>query len=116
MEWWMPRAKYQRLNDYIMAVIYSPLLVITAAMETRDAHVVRSNRRRRAEDDDTVEEWEQLLSECDFEADGWAKKVEQTKPNVEVNRDILEIEKLSKEVQELKSLLLKLLDGKDGKS
>jgi hypothetical protein len=96
-----------------MAVIYSPLLFVTAGLETRNAHVVRSNRRRRAEDDDTVEEWEQLLGEVDFESDGWAKKVQQTKPNVEVDRDILEIQKLGKEVEELKALLLKVLDAKD---
>jgi hypothetical protein len=72
--------------------------------------VVRSNRRRRAEDDDTIEEWEQLDGETDFERDGWAKKVKETKPNVEVAGDILEMQKLREEVKELKTLLEAVLD------
>ena len=100
--------------------IYSPLLLVTAALETQEAHAVRSNRRRRAQDDDTIEEWEQLSNECDFENDGWAKKVEETKPNVEVAGDIVEVRKLREEVNELKKLIQtvlkkrdELIDGKD---
>lgn len=82
-------------------------------METQEAHVVRSNRHRRAEDDDTIEEWEQLSNECDFENDGWAKKVEDTKPNVEVAGDIVEVRKLREEVNELKTLIEAVLKTKD---
>ncbi|KAF2664110.1 receptor-activated Ca2+-permeable cation channel [Microthyrium microscopicum] len=112
LEWWMSKKAYERLNDYIMATIYSPLLFITAAVETRAAHVVKSNRRRSAEDDDTIEEWEQLAGECDFEEDGWAKKVEATKPNVEVDGAIIEMRKLKKEVDELKDMISQLLKEK----
>src|SRR5882757_8644486 len=59
-EWWMDSHRYERLNNYVMGVIYSPLLVITAAYEAHEAHKVRSNRKRGEEDDDTVEEWEQM--------------------------------------------------------
>jgi hypothetical protein len=104
-EWWMPNAKYQRLNDYVMGVIYSPLLLITAFLETKQAHVVRSNRRRGEEDDDTVEEWEQLSGEYDFEADGWSKKVEDARPNVEADGAVLEVKKLRTEVRELRELI-----------
>jgi hypothetical protein len=75
----------------------------------QEAHVVRSNRRRRAKDDDTIEEWEQLANECDFEDDGWAKKVEETKPNVEIAGDIIEVRKLRDEVKELKALIEEVL-------
>lgn len=109
LEWWMPRAKYQRLNDYVMFVIYSPLLFITAFLETREAHAVRSNRRRRVDDDDVIEEWEQLASECNFEADGWDKKVQATKPNVEVNGGVVETRKVAEEVKELRKLVEELL-------
>jgi hypothetical protein len=109
LEWWMPRARYQRLNDYVMFVIYSPLLFITAFLEMREAHAVRSNRRRRVEDDDVVEEWEQMASQCDFENDGWAKKVEATKPNVEVQGSIVETRKVGNEVRELRKLVEELL-------
>jgi hypothetical protein len=109
-EWWMSVERYRRLNDYVMGVLYSPLLIITAFLETNDAHRVKHNRRRGEEDDDVVQEWEQVLHECDFEADGWDKKVQQTKPNVEVSGSILEIRKLKTEVEELKQLLLEVRD------
>ena len=109
-EWWMPKAKYERLNDYVMGFIYSPLLIITAFMETRQAHRVKYNRRRGEEDDDMVHEWEQVLHECDFEADGWDKKVQATKPNVEFDTAVLEIKKLQHEVGELKDLLVEMRD------
>lgn len=98
-----------------MAIIYSPLLLVTAALETRQAHVVKSNRSRKAQDDDTIEEWEQLSGECDFENDGWAKRVEDTKPNVEVAGDILQMKKLSAEVKELKALLEEVLKNNNRK-
>jgi len=110
-EWWMPNDKYQRLNDYVMGVIYSPLLLITSFLETKQAHVVKYNRRRGEDDDDTVEEWEQLTADCDFEADGWSKKVEDSKPNVETDAAILEVRKLRKEVGELKGLIEGLKDS-----
>lgn len=108
LEWWLPKARYERLNDIIMGIIYSPLLIITAFMETQEAHRVKFNRKRGEEDDDVVQEWEQVLHECDFEADGWDKKVQQTKPNVEFDTAVLEIRKLQHEVGELKELLLEL--------
>ncbi|KAL8828710.1 MAG: hypothetical protein Q9191_002437, partial [Dirinaria sp. TL-2023a] len=89
-EWWMPTARYERLNNYVMAVLYSPLLLVTAYIETRQAHVVRRNRRQGESDEDTVEEWEQMDAEIDFEAEGWSKKVEETKPNVETDAAVLE--------------------------
>jgi hypothetical protein len=109
-EWWLPKHRYERLNDIVMSIIYSPLLVITAFMETRQAHRVSLNRRRGEEDDDVVHEWEQVLHECDFESDGWDKKVQQTKPNVEFDTAVLEVRKLNEEVTMLKELLLEMKD------
>lgn len=109
-EWWVPQDKYNRLNDYVMGFIYSPLLLVTAFLETKQAHSVKVNRRRGEEDDDVVQEWEQVMGECDFEADGWDKKVQATKPNVEIEASVLEIRKLQHEVSELKEILLELRD------
>ena len=109
----MPRHRYRRLNDYVMGVIYSPLLLITAFLETREAHKVWRNRRRGEGDDDTVEEWEQLSDMCDFEAEGWTKKVELTKPNVEANAAVLEVRKLAAEIKELKGLIESMTCGGD---
>ena len=107
-EWWLPKRRYERLNDIVMGIIYSPLLIVTAFLETRQAHKVRFNRRRGEEDDDQVHEWEQVLHECDWEADGWDKKVQLTKPNVEFDTAVLEIRKLQHEVSGLKELLLEM--------
>jgi hypothetical protein len=111
-EWWMAPATYDKLNDYVMFVLYSPLLVVTAFIETKEAKHVNYNRRRGEEDEDTTHEWEQVLNECDFEADGWDKKVQATKPNVEFDTAVLEVRKLAQQVGEMKELLLKLTDEK----
>jgi hypothetical protein len=109
-EWWMDEKRYDHLNDCVMAVIYSPLLVVTALLEQQEAWVVKENRRRGEEDEDTVHEWEQVLQECDFEADGWSKKVEGSRPNVEFDTAVLEVRMLRKEVGELKELLVKMVE------
>lgn len=113
-EWWLPQATYNRLNDYVMFALYSPLLVVTAFLETRQAHEVRINRKRGEDDDDVVMEWEQVMGECDFEADGWDKKVQASKPNVEVETSVLEIRKLQSEVRELKELILEMRERERG--
>ncbi|KAI4245236.1 MAG: hypothetical protein L6R40_002593 [Gallowayella cf. fulva] len=104
-EWWMPTARYERLNNYVMGIIYSPLLLITAFLETRQARRVNSNRRRGEEDEDTVEEWEQMNDALDLEGEGWTKKVEATKPNVDTDAAVLEIRELRGQVEELKRLV-----------
>ncbi|KAI1276904.1 hypothetical protein F5Y07DRAFT_365424 [Xylaria sp. FL0933] len=107
-EWWLPKKQYERLNDIVMGVIYSPLLFCAAIFEVRTAREVRRNRIRGEEDDDTVEEWEQMMDQVDFDGEGWAKKVGDSKANVEEDAAVLEIRQLRSEVNELKSLLVKL--------
>ncbi|KAI1613078.1 hypothetical protein EDD37DRAFT_648591 [Exophiala viscosa] len=104
-EWWMDSARYERLNNYVMGFIYSPLLLITAAVEAREAHSVRDNRKRGEEDDDTIEEWEELQGEVDFESEGWGKKVQSTKPVVEVDADVVEIRELKAQINELRDMI-----------
>ena len=104
----MPRYHYERLNNAVMGVIYSPLLLLTAAVETRTARRVRWNRRRGQEDEDETHEWEQLEGELDFESDGWAKRVDSTKPNVEVDGTLVEVRELRKELAELSKLVGRL--------
>jgi len=110
-EWWLSEARYNRLNDYVMGTIYSPLLLVTAWLETKQARRVKFNRKRGEDDDDVQHEWEQVMGECDFEADGWDKKVQATKPNVETEAAVLEIHKLKEQVGELKELLLEMKRG-----
>ncbi|KAL8711824.1 MAG: hypothetical protein Q9220_003768 [cf. Caloplaca sp. 1 TL-2023] len=104
-EWWMPTARYERLNNFVMGVIYSPLLLITAFVETRQAQRVNHNRRIGEEDEDTVEEWEQMNDDLDMEGEGWTKKVEASKPNVDTDAAVLEIRGLKEQIAELKKML-----------
>ena len=107
-EWWMPKDKYEKLNDMVMGTIYSPVLVITAFVEVSRAKQVRFNRSRNEVDEDTVEEWEQLWDEMDFESTGWAKRVGETKPNVIVDGTLLEVRELKKQMKELIEMVERL--------
>jgi len=114
-EWWMSKAQYARLNDYVIGVLYSPLLLVTAYLETRTVRSVRFNRKRHEADDDTIEEWEQLADELDVEGSGWAKKVQDTAPNVVTDATSLQLKELRQDVKELKELLsaLRGVNGND---
>jgi hypothetical protein len=114
-EWWMDSNRYERLNNYVMGVIYSPLLLITAALEAKDADSVRDNRKRGEEDDDTIEEWEELQGEVNFENEDWDKKVQSTKPIVEVDADVVEIRELKEQVKELKEMINSINVGAEQK-
>ncbi|KAH8891787.1 hypothetical protein GQ53DRAFT_794023 [Thozetella sp. PMI_491] len=105
LEWWMQKKLYERINDIVMATIYSPLLVVAAYFETRAAAEICYNRSRGEEDDDTIEEWEQMNEELDFEGDGWSKVVEDSKSNLEVDAATIEVQKLRAEVAQLKELI-----------
>ncbi|KAL6871252.1 calcium permeable channel [Trichoderma novae-zelandiae] len=109
-EWWMPKKSYEFVNDCVMGFLYSPLLLITAFFETRTAYTIRRNRARGEADDDIVEEWEQLADEVDFGAEGWAKKCEAVKPNLEEDPAVVEIKKLRTELAGLKSMLAEISD------
>ncbi|PNS16846.1 Eukaryotic translation initiation factor 2 subunit alpha [Sphaceloma murrayae] len=107
-EWWMSKETYERVNDWVMFVIYSPLLLLTAAWETHVAVKVRFNRKRGEEDEDVTNEWEQMDGDVDFEGEGWTKAVDNTKPNVEVDATLLEVRELRKELKELRELVGRL--------
>lgn len=110
----MASDKYDRLNKFVMGIIYSPLLLITAYIETKQAHVVLLNRRNDEDDEDTVEEWEQMQHGLDFEGEGWTKKVEMTRPNVETDAAVLEVRALKEQVGELKKLVENLKGEPNG--
>jgi hypothetical protein len=108
LEWWMNKQRYERINDIVMGIVYFPLLVVAAIFETRTARDIRRNRSRGDEDDDTVEEWEQMDDQMDFEADGWHKRVCDVKSNVEEEPTVLEVKKLRNDVQALKEMIEQL--------
>ncbi|PGH23097.1 hypothetical protein AJ80_02871 [Polytolypa hystricis UAMH7299] len=116
-EWWLPTAQYERLNHYVMGIIYSPLLLITAFVETTNARRIHLNRRLGEEDDDLLEEWEEVAQAVAFELDDdtagtvdpeWEAKVLQTKSNVRVNPCVLEVRELKSQVDELTALVKEL--------
>ncbi|KAJ3493531.1 hypothetical protein NLG97_g4668 [Lecanicillium saksenae] len=109
-EWWLPSHIYKTINDWVMAFFYSPLLVVSAYLETKTAHTIRQNRARGEEDDDVVHEWEQLAHEMDFEAEGWTKTCDAVRPNVEDDAAVLEVKRLRSEVAELKMMIAKLAE------
>lgn len=106
-EWWLPTPIYARLNDYVMAFLYSPLLIVAAVFETRSARQVYANRKRHELDDDTVEEWEQMVESggIDFEAEGWTAKVAGAKSNVEEDACTLEVKGLRREVESMREMV-----------
>jgi len=105
LEWWMSKKLYERVNDIVMATIYSPLLLFSAYFEVRTAQDIRANRARGDGDDDTIEEWEQTMGEMDFESDGWGKKVKGAVTNLEEEAAVVEVRKLRKEVGQLRDMI-----------
>lgn len=108
LEWWMNKRTYERVNDIVMATLYSPLLVVAAYLETRMAVEIRGNRSRGEEDDDVVEEWEQLADQIDFETDGWKKTVEAVRPNLEDDPAVLVVRQLREEVDKLREMIAEI--------
>ncbi|KAI9805121.1 MAG: hypothetical protein M1825_000955 [Sarcosagium campestre] len=114
-EWWLPTQRYERLNNFVMGVLYSPLLLITAWLETRQARLVKHNRRLGEADDDAVHEWEQPqdfsaddAADLDFERQGWAKICQDAKPNVETDAAVIEIRDLKVKLERLTELVEQL--------
>ncbi|MCJ1481912.1 hypothetical protein MMC06_002073 [Schaereria dolodes] len=115
-EWWLSKERYERLNNAVMAIVYSPLLLVTAYLETRQAHSIKHNTDRGEEEDATTEEWEQIKDTVDFEAEGWTKRVENSRPNVETDLAVLEIRELKEKVGELKRVVEGLRGATNGSS
>lgn len=115
-EWWLSKDQYQRLNYYVMGVLYSPLLLITAWVEVRAAKRINWNRRNGGEDDAIRQEWESLIAEVDFDVSdrNWDEIVRETKPNVEVPTAVLEVLALKEQVNTLMNMVKRLVDEKDG--
>ncbi|KAL4921976.1 hypothetical protein BDW62DRAFT_173780 [Aspergillus aurantiobrunneus] len=116
-EWWLPTSSYAKLNDVVMGIIYSPVLLIIGFLEVREARRIRHNRRRGEEDDDDVEEWEHIAEQVDFEVDDtWKQSVLETSPNVHADQTSLDIAHLREQVQSLTEVVRQLAEEKMGGS
>ncbi|KAL2794477.1 hypothetical protein BJX66DRAFT_303538 [Aspergillus keveii] len=112
-EWWLSSERYAWLNDIVMAIIYSPLLLVIGFLEVREARRIRCNRRRGEEDDDDVEEWEHIAEQVDFELDDtWKQSVRETSPNVHVDQCSVEVAKLREQVQSLTEVVRQLTEDR----
>jgi hypothetical protein len=107
-EWWLSREAYARLNDFIMGVIYSPLLVFTAWIESREAYRIQWNRRHGEDDDDCAQEWEHVAHEVDFDLDDtWKEQVSHSTPDIKVDNCTFEIRELKEQIR----ILTKMVEG-----
>lgn len=114
-EWWLPREKYAKLNEVVMGILYSPLLVITAWVETREAERIRWNRRHGEVDEDSTEEWESIAEQVNFDLDDtWKEEVKQTKPDINVDNATAEVRQLKEQVATLMEMVKKLSDANAG--
>ncbi|KKK24729.1 hypothetical protein AOCH_004217, partial [Aspergillus ochraceoroseus] len=112
-EWWLPAEYYARLNEVVMGAIYSPLLLITALFEVREARRIIWNRRHGEEDDNNMQEWEHMAEQVDFEVDdSWKQLVQETSPNIHVDQCSLEIIQLREQIQVLARMVGQLTDEK----
>ncbi|KAF3903145.1 hypothetical protein ABW21_db0206878 [Orbilia brochopaga] len=100
-EWWMPRKQYAALNDKVLAVIYFPLLLVSAWIDTANARMIVHNRAHGQEDDDEREEWEELDTAADFENGEWKERVAGAVPNVKEDVSTQEIKKAREELRDL---------------
>lgn len=108
LESWMNKRAYERLNYVVMAIIYSPLLLITAYFETRQAVEIRANRSHGEDDDVVVEEWEQIADQLDFQSDGWDETIMAVKPNLDDDPTALEVQQLREEIAGLREMITEL--------
>ncbi|KAL4980779.1 hypothetical protein BDW66DRAFT_37706 [Aspergillus desertorum] len=111
-EWWLPAPTYAKLNDIVMGIVYSPLLLFIGILETREAHRIRRNRRRGEEDDDHVEEWERVAEQVGFEVDDeWKEAVKESSPDVRVDPSVAEVARLREEVRALTEVVRGLIEA-----
>lgn len=110
-EWWLPAKYYAKFNDIIMGVIYSPLLLITAWVETQQAQRIRWNRRHGEEDEDNRQEWEFVAEEVDFDLhESWREDVKQSTPDMKVDNCTAEIRELKQHVAVLTEMVNRLIE------
>lgn len=117
MEWWMSKAHYAKVNDCVMIVIYSPLLVVIAALESFFARKIQLNRRLGEEDDDESQEWEIMAGDVDYSTSNdteWADSVQKTKKSLQVDETLTEIKDLKTQVAELTGVVAALVNSSNG--
>ncbi|KAK9241161.1 hypothetical protein V1525DRAFT_351466 [Lipomyces kononenkoae] len=109
-QWWMPRHTYAKLNDIVMAVVYSPILFAVASYEVYVAGKILHNRATGESDDDIRHEWDDLEAELDLDHSGWLDRVREVCPHAETEPGLWEINDLRKQVSDLTEIVKSLSD------
>ena len=94
-----------------MGIIYSPLLLITAWVETQQAKQIRWNRRHGEEDEGSHQEWEFVAEDVDFDLDeGWREEVRQSTPDMKIDNCTAEVRELKQHVAVLTEMVNQLIE------
>lgn len=114
----MSKRHYARVNDWVMLVIYSPLLLFVAGVESFFARKIQLNRRLGEEDDDELQEWEVMAEDVDYNTSGdmeWKQSVQKTRNFIEADETLAEVKDLKKQVAELSATVTALVNpGNNG--
>ncbi|KAK9453130.1 hypothetical protein V1511DRAFT_505722 [Dipodascopsis uninucleata] len=105
-EWWMEKETYARLNDFIMSIVYAPVLLFIAFYEIYVANRILKNRAQGDSDDDLEQEWEYVEDMTDFS--DWDDIVKTTVPHIEQDPCLWEVHELQKQVAELEKTIREL--------
>ncbi len=100
LEPFLKKSSYQRINEVVMKIVYSPVLVMVAFYESKSpsksasannriqARKVAANRLVGLEPGDESMGWD-IEHDFDPEGNGWAKRVHSTIPRIEEDEMVL---------------------------
>lgn len=108
-EWWLSRNAYAKLNEFVMGVIYSPLLIFAAWVETSRARQIQWNRRHGEADDEYAQEWEHVATDVNFDLDDtWKEQVMESMPDIKLDNCTYELRELKEQVRMLTGMVKEL--------
>ena len=99
--------RYERLNVYIMGIIYSPLLVYTAYAESKAAKKIKANQFCDQPGDSSCEDWNQVKL-LDSGDDDWAQDGQAGQNPDKDEPMVKEVKSVKEEVEELRDLIKQL--------
>ncbi|KAG0634682.1 hypothetical protein HOY80DRAFT_871941, partial [Tuber brumale] len=99
-DWWLERRKCQMLNDSVLAILYSPFMLLIAFLQSEKLAVFLANREGGKQDDDAVGEGERMR-EDDILGEGWFERVEKRVPHIEEDGTSLEAKDLTSNLDEV---------------
>ena len=100
--------RYERLNVYIMGIIYSPLLLYTSYAESKAAKRIKANQFCDQPAESAQEDWNQVKL-LDGGDDDWAQDDEAIQlPGEDDEPVVKEVKSVKEEMKELRGLIEQL--------